>query len=181
MHESVRIALGEVGYMEKNNAQMLDDQTANAGDENYTKYARDLDIRLGFYRGYKQGLPWCDVFVDWCFVQAYGTHMARMLLCQPMFSRGAGCRYSYGYYEQAGRIFHEPQPGDQIFFRNSERIIHTGLVVDIADGKVHTVEGNTDDGHGIIANGGKVCRKTYDIDNPAIAGYGRPDYARAEK
>ena len=65
MHKSVIIALAEVGYLEKETQDSLDDKLQNAGDENFTKYARDLDSRLGLYRGLKQGMPWCDVFVDW--------------------------------------------------------------------------------------------------------------------
>lgn len=178
MYKSIRVALGEVGYMEKETKAQLDDRHANAGDENFTKYARDLDATLGFYRGFKQGMPWCDVFVDWCFVQAYGVHMARKLLCQPMLSRGAGCRYSIAYYEEAGRRFAEPQAGDQIFFRDEKgTVCHTGLVVDVDSDRVYTVEGNTSDTEGIIANGGCVSRKSYAIDFSGIAGYGRPDYA----
>ena len=33
----------EVGYLEKANNKNLDGKTENAGDKNYTKYARDLD------------------------------------------------------------------------------------------------------------------------------------------
>lgn len=181
MYRSVEIALGEVGYMEKETREALDDKEANAGDENYTKYARDLDARFGFYRGSKQGLPWCDVFVDWCFVQAYGTHMARKLLCQPLLSRGAGCRYSMEYYREAGRLFQEPAVGDQIFFRSeSGQVCHTGIVIAVEGDAVTTVEGNTSDAEGIIPNGGCVRRKSYLRSFPGIAGYGRPDYSLAE-
>ena len=83
MHKSVMIALAEVGYLEKQTPEQLDEKLSNPGDENYTKYARDMHAHLGFYRGGKQGLPWCDVFVDWCFVEAYGVSAARRLLCQP--------------------------------------------------------------------------------------------------
>lgn len=176
MHKSVMIALAEVGYLEKQTPEQLDEKLSNPGDENYTKYARDMRAHLGFYRGGKQGLPWCDVFVDWCFVEAYGVSAARRLLCQPILSRGAGCRYSYGYYEETGRIAAEPQPGDQIFFRRDGKICHTGLVTEVKDGRVYTVEGNTSDQVGIIANGGCVAQKSYDLRDPGIAGYGRPDY-----
>ena len=76
------IAKAEVGYLEKRNNSNLDSKTANAGTANYTKYARDLDA-IGFYNGRKNGYAWCDVFVDWCFVQAYGAENAKKLLCQP--------------------------------------------------------------------------------------------------
>ena len=59
----LNIALAEVGYLEKASRNALDDKTANAGDANITKYARDLDA-ISFYNGRKQGVAWCDVFVD---------------------------------------------------------------------------------------------------------------------
>ena len=37
------VAKAEVGYLEKANSKNLDGKTENAGDKNYTKYARDLD------------------------------------------------------------------------------------------------------------------------------------------
>ena len=75
----LKIAEAEVGYLEKASNSQLDSKTANAGSANYTKYARDLDNISGFYNGKKNGYPWCDVFIDWCFVQAYGA-MERWIL-----------------------------------------------------------------------------------------------------
>ena len=177
MHKVVSVALGEVGYLEKHTPEQLDDKLSNPGQENYTKYARDMAAHLGFYLGSKQGYPWCDVFVDWCFTEAYGVQNARKLLCQPVFSKGAGCRYSFGYYQEAGRLFFYPQPGDQIFFRREEAICHTGIVVKVSQDTVFTVEGNTSDEAGVIPNGGCVTEKQYPIDSNQIAGYGRPDYS----
>ncbi len=177
MHKSVAVALEEVGYLEKRTASQLNEKQANPGARNFTKYARDLDRRPWFYRGIKQGQPWCDVFVDWCFIRAYGPILGRRLLCQPLLSRGAGCRYSFGYYRRAGRIYSEPQPGDQIFFRSDGRVCHTGLVTGVDEANVYTVEGNTSDESGVVANGGCVRAKQYPLDSPSIAGFGRPNYA----
>lgn len=177
MHKSVTVALGEVGYLEKHTPEQLDDKLANPGEENFTKYARDMAAHPGFYLGNKQGFPWCDVFVDWCFVKAYGAQDARRLLCQPLFSRGAGCRYSFAYFQQAGRLVFEPREGDQIFFCRDGSICHTGIVTRVCDSVVHTVEGNTSDQEGVIPNGGCVTEKQYPLDSPHIAGYGRPDYS----
>ncbi len=176
MHRSVKIALEEVGYLEKQSPLQLDSKLENPGDKNYTRYARDMAAHRWFYRGNKQGQPWCDVFVDWCFVKAYGTRIARKLLRQPILSRGAGCRYSYGYFEKAGQIEKDPLPGDQIFFQEDGIICHTGIVEDVRGGRVYTIEGNTSDEAGIVPNGGCVARKCYDLSNPGIAGYGRPHY-----
>ena len=174
------IALGEVGYLEKETKENLDSRTDNAGDENFTKYARDLDA-LDFYNGDKNGHAWCDVFVDWCFVQAFGEHGALNMTFQPgwnLLNRGAGCRHSRRYYQLRGRLFEKPQPGDQVFFYASdgETVCHTGLVWAVDGQYVHTVEGNTDSGPGVEANGGSVCKKKYLLTDKRIAGYGRPDY-----
>lgn len=49
----LEIALNEVGYLEKKTNSQLDDKTANAGYNNYTKYARDL-YNAGYYNGNKR-------------------------------------------------------------------------------------------------------------------------------
>ena len=174
------IALAEVGYLEKETNAALDHATANAGDENYTKYARDLD-ELYFYNGRKNGHAWCDVFVDWCFVQAFGEGGAKERTFQPrifLFNKGAGCRYSYRYYAEEGRAFEVPLVGDQIFFTGGPGvgICHTGLVYSLDENYVYTVEGNTSAEEGVIPNGGTVAKKRYRRSDPRIAGYGRPDY-----
>ena len=57
MHRSVKIALEEVGYLEKQSPLQLDGKLENPGDKNYTRYARDMAAHCWFYRGNKQGQP----------------------------------------------------------------------------------------------------------------------------
>ena len=38
----IRIAKNEIGYLEKASNSQLDSKTANAGENNYTKYWRDI-------------------------------------------------------------------------------------------------------------------------------------------
>lgn len=175
----IAIAKAEEGYLEKKSNENLDSKTANAGSKNYTKYARDLD-KLGFYNGKKNGVAWCDIFVDWCFVQAYGLENAQKLTFQKIgkSNSGAGCKYSRNYYKNNGRLFDKPAPGDQIFFygSNLSDISHTGLVAKVDNTYVHTVEGNTSSESGVVANGGCVREKKYKLNFNRIAGYGRPDY-----
>ena len=155
----------------------LDSKTANAGDKNYTKYARDLDNIPGFYNGKKQGFAWCDCFVDWCFVKAYGVDNAKRLLFQPDKSLGAGCQYSMNYYKTKGQLCTSPKIGDQIFFKNSSgEIVHTGLVENVDRSYVYTIEGNTSTASGVVANGGGVCKKKYKLSYNRIVSYGRPKY-----
>lgn len=174
----VKIATDEKGYLEKKSNSNLDSKTANAGSNNYTKYARDLDAISGFYNGKKQGFPWCDVFVDWCFVKAFGVEAAKKLLCQPDKSLGAGCKYSMNYYKNNKQFYTSPKIGDQIFFYNStlKDIAHTGLVYKVDSSYVYTIEGNTSSDSGVIANGGAVAAKKYKLSYNRIAGYGRPKY-----
>lgn len=177
------IAADEVGYLEKKSNAELDHKTANAGSANYTKYARDLDAIPGFYNGRKQGSSWCDVFVDWCFVQAFGVETALKLLCQTMGGCGAGVKYSAQYYKAKGRFFETgPQPGDQIFFVKRKGLtiiswLHTGIVEKVEGGYVYTIEGNTSGASGVVSNGGGVCRKKYKLNSSGIGGYGRPDWS----
>lgn len=175
----IDIALAEVGYLEKETNSQLDDKTANAGDENITKYARDLDA-LGFYNGRKQGVAWCDMFVDWDFVQAYGMEVALAITFQPYGKPncGAGCKYSRQYYQNNGRLFDTPEPGDQVFFysKDKSQISHTGLVYAVDSAYVYTVEGNTSSSSGVVANGGSVAKKKYKLNYERLAGFGRPDY-----
>lgn len=177
VNKVIEIAKAEIGYLEKASNSSLDSKTLNAGRNNYTKFARDLDNIPGFYNGKKNGYPWCDVFVDHCFVKAYGVDAAKKLLCQPNKSLGAGCQYSMNYYKTKGQLKTTPKIGDQIFFKSSSGdIAHTGLVYNVDKTYVYTIEGNTSSASGVVANGGGVFAKKYRLDYNRIAGYGRPAY-----
>lgn len=181
VNKLIEIATNEVGYLEKRSNKNLDSKKLNAGNKNYTKYARDLDSIKGFYNGKKQGFSWCDVFVDWCFVQAFGVDRAKKLLLQPNKSLGAGCGYSMSYYEKAKQLHTTPKVGDQIFFKAGKVITHTGLVYKVDNTYVYTIEGNTSSEEGVVANGGCVRKKKYKKKSSYIAGYGRPKYKVVEK
>lgn len=160
----INIALNEVGYLEKKSNSQLDNKTANAGSANYTKYGKNMGCN---------GLAWCDAFVDDCFVQAYGREKAKELL-------GGFSNYtptSAQYFKNMGRWYtSNPKVGDQIFFKNSTRIYHTGIVYKVDSSRVYTIEGNTSGASGVISNGGGVCKKSYTLNYVKIAGYGRPKY-----
>lgn len=171
----IDIALNEVGYLEKGSNSSLDSKTGNAGYNNYTKYARDLN-NAGYYNGNKNGYAWCDVFVDWCFYKAYGKSVGQSLECQTG-DLGAGCGFSAQYYKNKGQFYtRNPQPGDQIFFGSASNVTHTGLVYAVDGSKVYTVEGNTSGSSGVVANGGGVFKKSYSLSYSKIYGYGRPKY-----
>ena len=169
-------ARAEIGYIEKDTNAQLDDKTANAGDGNWNKYARDLDALGVVYNGKKNGYAWCDIFTDWCFIQTFGLELGLKLLCQAKKGVGAGCSGSANYYKQKGQ-FHTsgPQPGDQIFFTNDggKTMYHTGIVEKVAGGRVYTIEGNTSSAAGVVENGGCVRDKSYALTYSKIGGYGR--------
>ena len=174
----INVALAEVGYLEKKSNSNLDSKTGNAGYNNYTKYARDFDTNYPtFYNGKKNGFAWCDIFVDWCFVKAYGVEEALKLLGQPKKSCGAGCSWSALYYQRIPSFYRTPKVGDQIFFRDSTGTpYHTGLVYKVDNTYVYTIEGNTSSSAGVVANGGCVAKKKYRLNSSVIHGYGRPKY-----
>lgn len=105
-------ARGELGYIEKASRKELDDKTANAGNKNWNKYARDLD-ELGIYNGKKNGYDWCDVFADWCYIMEFGKDVGLQVICQPEKSYGAGVNSSAKYYKAQGRLDENPAVGDQ--------------------------------------------------------------------
>lgn len=177
--EAIEIAKAEIGYLEKASNNDLDSKTANAGKNNYTKYARDLH-KAGYYLANKQGLAWCDMFFDWVIWKLCDCDAvkAQALSCQTG-PYGAGCGSSASYYKQQNRFYtSNPKPGDQIFFWDADktRVAHTGIVSAVDDTYVYTIEGNTSSEAGVVANGGCVRAKQYKLTYARIHGYGRPKY-----
>lgn len=175
----IDIARAEVGYCEKETYDQLDEPTANAGDENYTKYQRDL-AKISYFNSSKKGVAWCAVFAAWPFVEAFGKDAALKLLCQPKGNNaGAGCNSAMNYFKNKGQFHDKPEVGDLIFFESSTEAgesSHTGIVYKTSLLNVFTVEGNTSDGKAVVENGGQVCEKKYAKSNKRILGYGRPEW-----
>ena len=165
------IASGEVGYLEKASGKSLYDKTANAGSANYTKYGYEMHKLYPTTMDYPAA--WCDCFVDWCFVQAFGKDMALKLI----HKFDDYTPNSAGHYKNNGEWYKTPAVGDQIFFTNTNGgICHTGIVYAVDSAKVYTIEGNTSSSSGVVANGGCVAKKSYKLNYNRIAGYGRPKY-----
>ena len=173
----VDCAMSQVGYLEKRSNAQLDDKTANAGSNNWNKYARDIDNKYpNFYNGKKNGYSWCDIFVDWCFIECFGYEKALKMLYQPTKSTGAGCSYSAGFYRAHNAFYRQPQVGDQVFFGDYGNEGHTGIVVAVNGNVITTVEGNTSGGYGVESNGDGVYIKRYNISTQYIPGFGRPNW-----
>ena len=177
----IRIATQEIGYLEKSAAAykkdpgILDQKTAGAGYDNYTKYGRDM------HRIYPSTMDlhaaWCDCFVDWCFQQAYGVTTAKSLLAGNFDDYTVA---SAGMYAKHSALDGKPEVGAQVFFTKNGKVsgcYHTGLVIAVAsDGKtVTTIEGNTSaTGTTIEANGGCVAKKVRNVN--AYTLFGHPAY-----
>lgn len=171
-------ATNEVGYLEKSksaylkNPNILYDKTAGAGQDNYTKYGKEMHEISPKVMDFPA--PWCDCFVDWCMYKSYGLETALKLLCGPFDDYTIN---SSGYYKKASKwINKDPVPGDQIFFKSSGKICHTGLVYKVDKRYVYTIEGNTSEKAILVSNGGCVTKKKYLLNYSGIAGYGRPSY-----
>lgn len=166
------VAFAEENYLEKRSNSGLDDKTSNAGQNNYTKYWRDMKPSF-------QGQPWCDCYVGWCFKKAYGEEIAQRLLCGGLYS--FYCPTSAQYFANQGRLDKNPQIGDQIFFTKNSLIsgaYHTGIVYAVNKDYVYTIEGNTSTSMGVIDNGGGVAKKAYSrnfYNNRML--FGHPDYS----
>lgn len=173
------IAEDEIGYLEKStkayrkNPQIVYDKTKGAGRDNITKYWQDTKP------GY-QGQAWCQDFVFWLFVKAFGLDKAKKALylddwkSYEPWSNFACFSWADNFQKHNARYqSSKAQVGDIIYFTKS----HTGIVYKIADGYVYTIEGNTSGASEVISNGGGVCAKKYKLGADAIYCYGRANWS----
>lgn len=159
----IATARAEVGYLEKKSNSQLDDKTANAGYNNYTKYWRDV------YPQY-QAQAWCACFVSWCMMKTFGLETAKKLLKH----------WPYVYCPTLGNLFTKhanPQRGDIVIFYRGGTFAHTGIVTKVDGDAFFTIEGNTSGGSGIVPNGGGVCSKYYYNSKLPGTKFCRPDYS----
>jgi hypothetical protein len=98
------------------------------------------------------GVPWCSIFLSYCFDVGAGT-----VLCRGWHGAGVGPRgVAYvptlaAWLRATGREVATPEPGDIVVFDwDGGDPDHTGLIVRAPAGRttVDTVEGNT---HGRVA------------------------------
>lgn len=159
---------------------------------NKQKYGAYLDERPWYLRKNSSGkeyihkvngFNWCTSFVDASYIMTFSLQKAREMLYRPVMNDyGSVVKYAFNYFKAAGEGFtkdqYTPQPGDVIYFQNSEGLSHTGIVIDVLNGKVRTVEGNT-------SSEGKtswyVAQKVYDLKSSYIYGYGVPNYSEEGK
>ncbi len=141
-----------------------------AGAGKINRYAQELDKIGSVYNFPKNGYDWCDIFVDWCFITTFGYDKGIKMIYQPEKGTGAGCPYSAQFYKEHNAFSKNPSLGSQIFFGESGKEYHTGIVVSYTENKVYTIEGNTGGGSG------SVNRRSYYRTDKKISGYGIPNW-----
>ena len=137
-------------------------QVGNAGGKTYWSWY-----------GFSSRVDWCACFVSWCADECGYVESG-------VLPRYAGCSTGVMWFRERGRWLEgteEPAPGMVAFFdwddpdgSNGAQdgvADHTGIVVGVSDGEVHTVEGNSGD---------MVRRKSYPAGWYEILGYGMPAY-----
>lgn len=165
----IKVAEGELGYLEKDDTSNLDDKYT-PGSRNMTKYWRDMaDLGLGNY----QGSYWCACFVHWCFYKAFGLKASQELLLQNFY---INCQEMYDIAYSHGQIYTIPEVGDVALFWKTNQYGHTGIVAEVNGDLFTTDEGNTSGGSTVVANGGGVFKKTYNINSLTKVRFMRPKY-----
>ena len=113
--------------------------------------------------GFGSHVEWCACFVSWCAGQCG-------LLENGVIPKFASCGAGVNWFQSRGQWLDgsaTPEPGMIIFFRwyGSDSLIadHVGIVERVEDGRVYTIEGNSDN---------MVRQNSYPIGYGEIKGYG---------
>lgn len=163
----IDLAKGELGYEEKKSNSQLDQKHANTGKNNFTKYEKDVFGSSGNY--------WCASFISWLFWMVCGKSVAAAK--QVIYAVSMACETIRQAFIKAGRYSSTPKVGSLIFFSGTRHsgANHIGLVIEVTDTTVKTIEGNTSSKE-FDDNGGAVAEKTYSRTYSRILGYGHPNY-----
>ena len=161
---------GTKPYLEKKSNAYLDDFTKNAGNKNYTKFARDVN---NWNQPGCQGQPWCAVYQFWKLVKVFGLTKALQIMGGGFYN----CQSVTRHAKQKGTWHSTPKKGALIIFRNGS---HIGSVNSYDTTYVYTNEGNTSSTPGVVANGGACRNKKYKLTDSAIDGYVWIDYGTTE-
>lgn len=156
------------GYLEKASNYNLDSKTGNAGYNNYTKYARDVN---SWGQPGCQGQAWCAVYQFWICVKIFGLAKALQIMGGGFYN----CTSITNHAKKNGTWHTTPKLGALIIFRNGA---HIGRATKVTSTQVYTNEGNTSKGgtNNVVANGGCVADKVYTRNYSGIDGYVWIDY-----
>ena len=151
---------GTKPYLEKKSNAYLDDFTKNAGDKNYTKFARDVN---NWNQPGCQGQPWCAVYQFWKLAKVFGLTKALQIMGGGFYN----CKNVTAHAKQKGTWHSTPKKGALVVFRNGA---HIGSVTKYDDIYIYTNEGNTSSTPGVVANGGSCRNKKYKRTDPLLTG-----------
>lgn len=149
------------GYLEKKSNAYLNDFKKNAGYNNYTKFARDVN---SWGQPGCQAQPWCAVYQFWKLVNVLGITRALQIMGGGFYN----CVSITNHAKAHGTWHKSPKVGALIIFRNGS---HVGSVRKYDKTYVYTNEGNTSSVAGVVANGGACRNKQYKLTDSAIDGY----------
>ena len=174
----IKRSLAEEGYIEKASKLQLDSKTANKGDNNYTKYARDINAYglMGC-----QGQPWCATFQFWLELQEFGLEKAlKHWNMTKQTYVGYNCFSIYNTFKKAGKVGMTPKLGAVVIFNFS----HAGRVVSIYSKNGQKwwdcLEGNTSSNLS-DRNGGQVKLKVRPWNDTSVKGFCYIDYEEDTK
>lgn len=152
---------GSKPYLEKKSNAYLDDFQKNAGYNNYTKFARDVNT---WGQPGCQAQPWCAEYQFWKLVTVLGITRALKIMGGGFYN----CVSITNHAKANGNWHGTPKKGALVIFRKGS---HVGSVTDFNATYIYTNEGNTSSAAGVIANGGSVRNKQYKRNDSCIDGY----------
>ena len=154
------------GYLEKKSNAYLDDFKKNAGYNNYTKFARDVN---SWGQPGCQGQPWCAEYQFWKLVKILGITKALQIMGGGFYN----CVSITNHAKAKGTWHSTPKVGALVIFRNGS---HVADIQSFDSKRIYTNEGNTSSASGVVANGGAVRNKSYAINDSSIDGYAWIDW-----
>lgn len=139
-------------YYHFGNSNIIEIARKEIGNKGGEKYWR--------WYGFNQRENWCAIFVSWCANESgiINNTIPKFSLC----TDGVKWYKDHNKWENKSYI---PQTGDIIFFdwNCDGHVQHVGIVEKEENGKVYTIEGNSND---------EVRNKSYSLNNKSIYGYG---------
>lgn len=139
-------------YYHFGNSNIIEIAKKEIGNKGGEKYWR--------WYGFNQRENWCAIFVSWCANESgiINNTIPKFSLC----TDGVKWYKDHNKWENKSYI---PQTGDIIFFdwNGDGHVQHVGIVEKEENGKVYTIEGNSND---------EVRNKSYSLNNKSIYGYG---------